>query len=123
MTPVDIRTWADRIDLQTAVGCQVDPGEPSRIVAEALRLLAEAQELRAARHSIPRFVRGQARLRAWREFRGFSVAELARKVGISEAYVWQLEAKHRVGTLKTLRRIAEALSISVSEMVDAGSGL
>lgn len=62
---------------------------------------------------------GRSRLRAWREFRGMSAAELARRAEISQVFLWQIETKRRVGTLKTLQRIADALSITVSDM--AGS--
>lgn len=118
MTPCDIRAWAEHVEQQRETGSQIDAGERSQIAAEALRLYANAREVRTDERAAPKFVRGQARLRAWREFRGLSVAELARKVGISEAYVWQLEASQRVGTLKTLQRIAAVLSISVSDMID-----
>lgn len=64
---------------------------------------------------------GRNRLRAWREFRGMTAAELARRAEISQVFLWQIETKRRVGTLKTLQRIADALSITVSDMTDLGA--
>ena len=63
---------------------------------------------------------GQTRLRAWRVFRGLSAAELARRAEISQVFLWQIETKRRVGTLKTLQRIADVLAITVSDMTDPG---
>lgn len=41
MTPEEIRAWADRAEARVKLGLTVSPDEPSRLVVEALRLLAD----------------------------------------------------------------------------------
>lgn len=53
---------------------------------------------------------------AWREHRGLTQEALAGKAQISKAYLCQIETRKRVGALKTLRAIADALSISLNEL-------
>ncbi len=59
---------------------------------------------------------GEPPVKAWREHRGLTQEALAEKAGISKAYLCQIETRKRVGALKTLRAIADALAISMNEL-------
>lgn len=59
---------------------------------------------------------GEQPVRVWREQRGLTQDTLAAKAGISKAYLCQIETRKRVGALKTLGAIADALAISVNEL-------
>ncbi len=59
---------------------------------------------------------GEQPVKAWREHRGLTQEALAEKAGISKAYLCQIETRKRVGALKTLRAIADALAISMNEL-------
>lgn len=59
---------------------------------------------------------GEQAVKVWREHRGLTQDTLAAKAGISKAYLCQIETRKRVGALKTLRAIADALAISLNEL-------
>ena len=59
---------------------------------------------------------GAQPVRVWRDRRGLTQDALAAKAGISKAYLCQIETRKRVGALKTLRAIADALAVSVNEL-------
>jgi transcriptional regulator with XRE-family HTH domain len=49
---------------------------------------------------------------------GLSQRELAKRVGVSDAYITQLETRERINpSLDVLRRLAKALQVSVAELV------
>ena len=57
------------------------------------------------------------RLAELREIAGIDGTELGRRVGMSQAHVWRLEAGRAVPNLRTMARIAVALDVSLSELV------
>jgi DNA-binding XRE family transcriptional regulator len=61
---------------------------------------------------------GEQPVKVWREQRGLTQEALAGKAGISKAYLCQIETRKRVGALKTLKAIADALAVSVNELHD-----
>jgi len=56
-------------------------------------------------------------LRVWREYRGLSQQELAEGVGISIPYLSQLETGKRKGSLDVLTAVANALHVTLDELV------
>lgn len=62
---------------------------------------------------------GEQPVKAWREHRALTQEALADKAGISKAYLCQIETRKRVGAVKTLKAIAQALEISINELQDA----
>ena len=50
---------------------------------------------------------------------GLSQRALAKRVGVSDAYITQLETRERINpSLDVLRRLAKALKVSVAELVE-----
>lgn len=66
---------------------------------------------------VMRMVEGENPIRVYRELRGMSAKELAEKAGIAQAYLSQLETGKREGPVATLRRLAEALSVTIDDLV------
>ncbi len=62
---------------------------------------------------------GENAIKVWREYRALSQQELAEKVGISTPYLSQLETGKRIGSLKVLTAVANALSISLEYLIPA----
>jgi transcriptional regulator with XRE-family HTH domain len=55
------------------------------------------------------------RLRHWRERRGYSVRELARRAGVGFVTVSRIENGHMSPTVAMLEKLAKALGISVRQ--------
>lgn len=56
-------------------------------------------------------------LRGWRKWRGYTQAELAQRAGIAVATVSKLENCRRTAKYVTVRKLAEALSITPERLL------
>jgi transcriptional regulator with XRE-family HTH domain len=99
-------------------------GTPHHVVLtwEAYQALLSARALPAGERACPaavseRQAEGAAPVRAWREYRGLSQAELAARVGISRAYLAQIEAGERTGTVEVLARTARSLGCLIEDLI------
>ena len=79
--------------------------------------LAAGEEEMLPTSMVERMIGGESAVRVRRERRGVSSAELAKRAGVSSAFVSQIEAGKRPGSPATLRRIADALGIAVDDLV------
>lgn len=66
---------------------------------------------------VDRLLAGENRIRVWREHRGLSARELARRAGISAAYVSELESGRKSGRVEPLQRLATALGVDLDDLV------
>lgn len=57
------------------------------------------------------------RIRALRKQRGLSQYQLAKAAQVSQGLIWQLEANRKGPGLRTLVRIARALSVSLDQLL------
>ena len=62
--------------------------------------------------------KGESLLRAVRNWRGLTQAEVAEKAGLTQGYLSDLESGKREGAPQTLRKIAEAMGIDPVMLVD-----
>jgi transcriptional regulator with XRE-family HTH domain len=60
-------------------------------------------------------------LRHWRQRRGYSVRQLARRAGVGFVSVSRIENGHMSPTVEMLEKLAKALGISVREFFPASS--
>jgi transcriptional regulator with XRE-family HTH domain len=60
-------------------------------------------------------------VRAWREYRALNQGQLAAIVGISRAYLAQIEGGERTGTVEVMGRIARALGRSIEDLIVQGA--
>jgi DNA-binding XRE family transcriptional regulator len=63
-------------------------------------------------------VKGAHPVLAWREYRGITAAELARRAKLARTTVSQMETGKRKGTVAAYKAIARALGISVASLID-----
>ncbi len=64
-----------------------------------------------------RMVAGESPVRAWREQRGLTMAALAERAGIAQPYLSQIETGKRDGTAQTMKKLAEALNVTVDDLI------
>ena len=68
---------------------------------------------------VDRLIDGEPPLRVWREFRDHSQAALARASGVNRVQIVDIEAGRSSGSVHTLRRLADALGVTVDDLVPA----
>ena len=61
---------------------------------------------------------GENPIRVWREHRGYTQQELAETAGISKPYLSQIETGKRTGTTEVLSAIANALDLTLDDIVE-----
>lgn len=61
---------------------------------------------------------GENPIRVWREYRGYTQKELADLAGISKPYLSQIETGKRTGTTEVLSAIANALELTLDDIVE-----
>jgi DNA-binding XRE family transcriptional regulator len=59
---------------------------------------------------------GQQPVKVWREQRALTQEAVATKAGISKAYLCQIETRKRLGALKTLQALADALGVKLDDL-------
>ncbi len=63
-------------------------------------------------------VRGDSLIKAWREYFKLTQAELAEKAGMKQSALARLESSEGTPRKSTLAKIAEALEISVDQLIN-----
>ena len=61
---------------------------------------------------------GRNPIKVWREYRGFTQQELAKRANISAAYLSQIETGKRKGTTAALSAIAAALDLTLDDVLE-----
>ena len=87
-------------------------------LAVEARLASGAEELVPA-HVAHRLIDGEAPLRVRREHRGLSQSALARASGVNRVQIVEIEAGRNSGSVRTLRKLADALGVAVDDIVPA----
>lgn len=60
---------------------------------------------------------GKSLVRAWREYRGLTQEDMAKRMGVKTPVYYRMEQPGRDLRLGTLRRLAQALDVSVDHLV------
>ncbi|RFB95564.1 transcriptional regulator [Rhizobium leguminosarum bv. trifolii] len=91
-----------------------------RADAEAVRefkaRLASGEEEMIPAEFANRLIDGENKIKVWREFRGMSVGDLAKRAGIGTGHLSQIEKGERDGSFEAIKKIAAALNISVDDL-------
>lgn len=66
-----------------------------------------------------RLIDGEPPLRVWREYRRFSQSGLARATGVNRVQIVEIESGRNTGSVRTLRRLADALCVSIDDLAPA----
>ena len=87
-------------------------------------LAVEARIADGAEELVPapiadRIIDGEPPLRVWREHRGLSQSALARASGVNRVQIVEIEAGRNAGSVRTLRRLADALGVALDDIAPA----
>lgn len=66
---------------------------------------------------VKRLIDGESPLRVYRDLRGLTQAQLSERSGVSRVQIAEIEAQRRSGSVETVRKLAEALSIAVDDLI------
>ncbi len=66
---------------------------------------------------VKRIASGEHPVRVWRDYRGMKAGELAAAAGIVASYLSDIENGKKPGSVKAVKRIADALNITVDDLV------
>lgn len=103
------------LDYQALIEAAEDAVDGARINAFQQKL-ASGEEETVPAAVVDALLAGANPVKVWREYRGLTQDALATRAGISKAYLCQIETGKRTGAMKTLRTVAESLSIQVDDL-------
>ncbi|MCH8847320.1 MAG: helix-turn-helix domain-containing protein [Proteobacteria bacterium] len=83
----------------------------------ALMKAAKRDEERLPHAFVKELINIDQPLSVWRKYRGLSQQKLAEKSGVTQAYIAQIETGKKGGGVKTLKKLAVALSIGLDDLV------
>lgn len=86
-------------------------------IEKNLKAIQEGKEITIPGEVTFAILDGVNPIRAWREHKMIKMNDLAKKVGISSAYLSQIENGKRNPTIDTLRAIAKELSIDIEVLI------
>jgi len=66
---------------------------------------------------VGRILAGESPLKIWRIHRGMNQAALAANAGVTQAYLSELETGKKHGTVDVYKRLAEALDVTIDDLV------
>ena len=67
---------------------------------------------------VRRLAAGENAVRVWREHRGLKACDLAAAAGIGKSYLSAIETGRKPGSIKALHGIAEALGVTIDDLVE-----
>lgn len=56
-------------------------------------------------------------MRVWGEFRGLTQSQLARASGVNRVQIVDIEADRNSGSVRTLQKLADALEVTVDDLI------
>ena len=66
---------------------------------------------------VKRVAGGENPVPAWRDYRGMKAGELAASAGIAASYLSDIENGKKPGSIRAMKRIAQALGVTVDDLV------
>lgn len=102
-------------EYQRMVAVLEDRADANAVRVFDARLAAGEEELIPAEYA-NRIIGGESKIKVWREFRGITARELAEKAKISPGFLSQIEKGEQDGSFDTIKKIADALRISVTDL-------
>ena len=95
----------------------LDDAEAGAIIDRFRQRLAAGDEELVPANVVNRLLAGENPVRVWREHRGIKVGELATAANLSQAYVSQIEAGKREGSIGAMKAIAAALAVAIDDLL------
>ncbi len=66
---------------------------------------------------VHRISAGEHPVRVWRRHRGIKAGDLARRAGISQAYLSEIEGGKKSGSFKVVSALAQTLEVDLDDLV------
>ena len=88
-------------------------------VSEILQRLEGGEEELIPAAIVDQLLEGEQPLTVWRQHRGLTQAELARRSGVNRVQIIDIESGRKTGSVETLRKLALALGIDIDDLVAA----
>ena len=86
-------------------------------VSDILKRLDAGEEELVPALVLDRLLDGEQPLAVWRQHRGLTQAELARRSGVNRVQIIDIEAGRKTGSVETLRKLASTLDIDIDDLV------
>lgn len=84
---------------------------------KAFNQAATTQEETIPHEIVCRLVKGENKLKVWREFRQLTQTQLAEKSGIAQANIVQIENGAQSGNISELKKLAMILKLEIDDLV------
>jgi DNA-binding XRE family transcriptional regulator len=95
----------------------LEDSEDIKDIEESVLAIQEGKEMTVPGEVTFAILDGVSPIRAWRKHKQIKMNELAKKVGISSAYLSQIENGKRNPTIDTLKAIAKKLNIDIEMLI------
>lgn len=95
----------------------LEDAEDIKDIEANLKAIQEGTEITIPGKVTFAILEGTSPIRAWREYRQLKMNELAKKIGISAAYLSQIENGKRNPTVDTLKAVARELNIEIEMLI------
>ena len=66
---------------------------------------------------VKRIAGGEHPVRVWRDYRSMKASDLAAGAGIAASYLSDIENGKKPGSVKAMKRIADALNVTVNDLI------
>lgn len=105
-----------RAEYDRLVGIAEDAAD-IRAIEEHRANLARGEEEMIPSEFVDRMLDGESILKLWREHRGHNQTELGRLSGVNRVMIADIEAGRKSGSISSLKKLADALSITVDDLI------
>jgi predicted transcriptional regulator len=95
----------------------LEDAEDIRDIESSIKALQDGREVTIPGEITFAILEETSPIRAWREYKNIKMNELSKKVGISPAYLSQIENNKRNPTIDTLKTIARELDIDIDMLI------
>lgn len=95
----------------------LEDAEDRKDIEKSLKTIQNGKELTVPGEVTFAILDGVNPVRVWREYKQIKMSELAKMVGISSAYLSQIENGKLNPTIDTLKAIAKELSIDIEMLI------
>ena len=99
------------------LGAMEEDFEDFRAALDIEARIAAGEEERVPSEIADRLIDAASPLRVWREYRGLSQSKLARVSGVNRVQIVEIEAGRNAGSVRTLRKLADALGVALDDIV------
>lgn len=104
----------DEYDRLIAAGEDAADAETAR---RTLEDIASGAENLLSESELDEFIAAKTPLAFWRKKRSLTQDELARRAGVAQGFLSEIETGQKPGTPSTLKKIANALNIRIDDLV------